>query len=68
MHAGQAKPRGQGGKTGAGWVQRYQESGSGAELNTRVSDKLKRMQEELAVSYHPCKRAKRASAKISSLT
>jgi hypothetical protein len=66
LHWGQAKQRGQSGKSGAGWVQKYQESGSEAELNTRVRDKLHKMQEELGVSYHPCKRAKRASPEISS--
>jgi hypothetical protein len=68
LHEGQAKPRGQGGKTGTGWVQKYQESGSKAELNSRVREILNDLQEELGVSHHPYKRVKRASPEISRST
>ena len=62
------KSRGQGGKTDAGWVQKYEVSGTEAELNTRVREILHELQEKLGVSHHPYKRAKRASPEISSLT
>jgi hypothetical protein len=60
--------RGQGGKTDARWLQKYEVSGSKAELNDRVREILLELQEELGVSHHPYKRPKRASSEKSSVT
>ena len=54
LHAGQAKLRGQGGKSDAGWVQKYQESASDAEVNIRVRDKLHKIPNQNQIHRPEC--------------